>query len=275
MVVRWFAVFSSITDLTDELSDPSTVIPFAVARGGLSDVYRATRWDGSQIAIKCLRQHDPKHCKRTARELYTWSKLSHQNVLELRGLAVFQDCLAMVSPWMEHGSVNLVLDKWPDKSRYMLCQQLTAAIDYLHEEGVANVLMAQDGTLKLTDFGLAIMHNAVIQFTQTDPGGGTCRWMAPELYTENPQRTREADVYAMGMEIITGDVPFREIQSGHMIGFAVVNQRRTPDVSELDTGSLEAMLMLAILQACWKYEPKDRPTARKVALVVSPGNSPV
>ncbi|KAG8790683.1 hypothetical protein FRC12_011303 [Ceratobasidium sp. 428] len=181
----------------------------------------------------------------------------------------------MVSPWMEHGSVNLVLEKWPDKSRYMLQSTIYTKKAWFTEtlkgQALANVLMAQDGTLKLTDFGLAIMHDAVIQFTQTDPGGGTCRWMAPELYTENPQRTRKADVYAMGMtmlEIITGDVPFREIQSGHMIGFAVVNQQRTPDVSELNTGSLEATLLLAILQACWKYEPKDRPTARKVALVM-------
>ncbi|KAG8775490.1 hypothetical protein FRC12_001447 [Ceratobasidium sp. 428] len=62
-VVQWLASRSSITDLTDELSRSLTVTPFAVARGGLSDVYRATRSNGAQLAIKCLRQHDPKHVK--------------------------------------------------------------------------------------------------------------------------------------------------------------------------------------------------------------------
>ncbi|KAG8736770.1 hypothetical protein FRC12_017456 [Ceratobasidium sp. 428] len=136
-----------------------------------------------------------------------------------------------------------------------------------------NALVSPDGTLKLTDFGLAIVHDAVIQFSQTDLGGGTGRYMAPELWTEAPQRSREADVYAMGMtmlEIITGDVPFREIKSAHMISFAVAHERRIPDVPELQkaSASLEEKVMLAVMQSCWKYEPVDRPTARKVASLV-------
>lgn len=40
-----------------------------------------------------------------------------------------------------------------------------------------NVLMAGDGYVKLTDFGLSIMHDDVLLFSETDPGGGTARWM--------------------------------------------------------------------------------------------------
>ncbi|KAG8699147.1 hypothetical protein FRC09_006816, partial [Ceratobasidium sp. 395] len=272
-VVQWLASRSSITDLTDELSRSLTVTSAPIARGGLSDVYRATRPDGTQLAIKCLRRHDSKHVKRTARELNTWSRLKHRNVLELSGLALFQGCLAMLSPWMEYGSVTSVVKQWPDRDRYKLCQQLTAAIDYLHREGVENALVAKDGTLKLTDFGLAVMHDVAVEFSQTDPGGGTARYMAPELWEEDSERSREADVYAMGMtmlEILTGDVPFPEIKSAHRIGIAVAQQRRVPDVPKLqkESASLEEKVMLAVLQSCWKYEPKDRPTARKVALLV-------
>ncbi|KAG8793300.1 hypothetical protein FRC12_003175 [Ceratobasidium sp. 428] len=279
-VVQWLASHSSITDFTDELSRSLAVTSAPIARGGLSDVYRATRSDGTQLAIKCLRRHDPKHVKRTARELNTWSRLKHQNVLELSGLALFQGCLAMVSPWMKYGSVTSVVKQWPDRDRYKLCQQLTAAIDNLHREGVVhgdikgeNALVAKDGTLKLTDFGLAVMHDVAVEFSQTDPGGGTARYMAPELWEEDSERSREADVYAMGMtmlEILTGDVPFPEIKSAHRIGIAVAQQRRVPDVPELqkESASLEEKVMLAVLRSCWKYEPKDRPTARKVALLV-------
>ncbi|KAG8750703.1 GTP-binding protein of the rab [Ceratobasidium sp. 428] len=300
-VVRWLASHSSITDLTAELSRSVTVTSSAVARGGLSDVYRATRPDGTHLAIKCLRQHDPKHVKRTARELNTWSKLKHQNVLELSGLAVFQGCLAMVSPWVEYGSVNLAVKQRPGMNRYLLVrinlynphqdqkQELAGCGSWRHQGGKylhmlheqssnrcllqENALVAKDGTLKVTDFGLAILQDATVQFSQTDLGGGTGRYMAPELWTEDPQRSREADVYAMGMtmlEIITGDVPFREIKSGHMISIAVVQQRRIPDVPELqkESPSLDEIVMLAVLRSCWKYEPKDRPTAQKVALLV-------
>jgi serine/threonine protein kinase len=48
-----------------------------------------------------------------------------------------------------------------------------------------NVLVAADGTLKLTDFGLAVMQDSVMQFSETDPGGGTARWMVRLIYIKN------------------------------------------------------------------------------------------
>jgi len=177
---------------------------------------------------------------------------------------------------MELGSVRSVVQQWSGVDRYKLSYQVTLAVDYLHQENVVhgdikgdNLLMAQDGTLKLTDFGLAIMHDQVFQFSQTDPGGGTCRWMAPELYKEDARRCRETDVYAMGMtmlEIITGDVPFREIKSGHTISWAVVHEKRTPQVPELQQEPVlpQAGIMYHLLQWCWRYTPSERPTARQV-----------
>ncbi|KAG8721725.1 hypothetical protein FRC08_010861 [Ceratobasidium sp. 394] len=148
IVVQYLAEHSSITDLTEEVSRSLVVASHPVASGGLSDVYLGTRPDGSQLAIKCLRQHDPKHIKvgitqhvasansRTARELNTWSKLKHQNILELSGLAVFRGHLAMVSPWMEYGGARSVASKWPTVDRYNLCRQLALAVEYVHQENV-------------------------------------------------------------------------------------------------------------------------------------------
>ncbi|KAG8744377.1 hypothetical protein FRC10_010264 [Ceratobasidium sp. 414] len=62
-VIQYLAKHSSVIDLTDELSRSLSVSPCAVARGGFSDIYRATLPNGTQLAIKCLRQHDPKHVK--------------------------------------------------------------------------------------------------------------------------------------------------------------------------------------------------------------------
>jgi hypothetical protein len=62
--------------------------------------------------------------QRTARELNAWSKLKHPYILELLGLAQFRDCLAMVSPWMEYGSVISVIKGWPHLDRYKLVRLL-------------------------------------------------------------------------------------------------------------------------------------------------------
>jgi len=72
------------------------------------------------------------------------------------------------------------------------------------------------------------------------------------------------------LEIITGDIPFREIQSGHMVILAIVNDRLTPQVPELQTEpvSPQATIMLGVLRWCWEYDPNKRPTAERVASVV-------
>jgi len=274
VLVQYLAKHSSITDLTDELSHSLTGAPDVVASGGLANVYRATRSDGTPLAIKCLRQHDPKHIKRTVRELNAWSKLKHRNVLELSGLAVFQGHLAMVSPWMEYGSVSSVVKKWPIVDRYVVCQQLAVAIEYLHKENVVhgdikgdNLLMDRYGTVKLTDFGLTITQDQVFMFSQT------VRWMAPELYGDDPQRSREADIYAVGMtmlEILTANVPFRECPTGPSVIRAVI-QGRIPSVQDLQAEpvSPKSLVMVGVLHWCWKHEPSERATARRIVRLMN------
>ncbi|KAG8723417.1 hypothetical protein FRC09_003433 [Ceratobasidium sp. 395] len=182
----------------------------------------------------------------------------------------------MISPWMELGSVNRAIGINPDLDRYRLCKQLAAAIKHLHEvENVIhgdikgdNVLMASDGTLKLTDFGLAIMHDKTLQFSQTDPGRGTTRWMAPELY-DGAQRCRESDIYAMGMtmlEMLIGKQPFHEIRGGDPAIIKAVLGGRTPDISELDQRPISprAQIMVGTLHRCWIRDAKERATATEV-----------
>lgn len=253
------------------------------ARGGLADVYRMTLKNGPQVAVKSLHERpgsDSKILKRTARELDTWSNLDHQNILQLWGLAIFRDKLSMVSPWAEHGSVVAAIKERPDVDRYVLCTQLANAVAYLHsaEVGVihgdikgANVLLDEHDCIKLTDFGLAIMHEQSARFSETDPGGGTMRWMAPELFAETGVRCRETDIYALGMtmmEIITGRVPFSEIRSTPVVITAVSRDKRVPDVPELraDHQHPRETLMLGTLYWCWKYEPEARMTAAQVKM---------
>ncbi|CAE6507525.1 unnamed protein product [Rhizoctonia solani] len=91
--------------------------------GALSDVYQARLFNGKLVAVKCLRaltnseSKPEKVFKRTARELYAWSISTHPNVLELVGLAVFRDKLAMVAPWMPYGSLLAYIAKNPQCDR--------------------------------------------------------------------------------------------------------------------------------------------------------------
>ncbi|MEG2543083.1 MAG: protein kinase, partial [Longicatena sp.] len=72
-----------------------------------------------------------------------------------------------------------------------------------------NVLVKDDGTIKITDFGIALAHDAV-QLTQSDAVLGSAHYLAPETTRgENP--TNQVDIYALGIvfyELLTGSVPF-------------------------------------------------------------------
>ncbi|KAF8601245.1 kinase-like protein [Ceratobasidium sp. AG-I] len=271
-VVAYFTDTAGIQNLTFQLEHALNCSSHPIVCGGLADIYRATLQDGTQVAIKCLRRtthSDSKEMKRTARELDTWSKLRHENVLEFHGLCKFKNCLAMVSPWMGCGNVVSVVNQLPDTNRLGLVMQLSKAVAYLHKIGVVhgdlkgdNVLVSSDGVIKLTDFGLAIMNESNLLLSDTDPGGGTMRWMAPELLTGSGVRGIETDVYALGMtilEIITGEVPFPELRSSHAIINAVVRDCRSPNrPMQLSDKSPENVLLWSLLHRCWAYRPDRR-----------------
>ncbi|KAG8766403.1 hypothetical protein FRC12_006907 [Ceratobasidium sp. 428] len=116
----------------------------------------------------------------------------------------------MISPWIEPGNFYKFIALFPEADRTDLCLQVTNGLSYLHEKGVVfgdlkaqNVLIDYEGTVKITDFGLSVLRDSSVLFSSTgNPGGGTARWMAPELFEESSVRSNEADVYALAMTFI-------------------------------------------------------------------------
>ncbi|KAG9118304.1 hypothetical protein FRC07_007250, partial [Ceratobasidium sp. 392] len=190
-----YLVDHGCVDLTSQLDLLS--FPEAAFSGGrFGDVWSASLRNRTKIAVKCLRLHTANEShsrvlKHAARELYYWSKLKHVYVLELLGFAMFKGQLAMVSPWMENGTLNDYIRKDQEKDRWHL----------------SNILIAAYGIPKLTDFGNAVLANYSLAFSGTNiSGGGTSRWMAPELIMQEDETTADrsmaADIYAFGMTIL-------------------------------------------------------------------------
>ncbi|KAG9090404.1 hypothetical protein FRC06_001105 [Ceratobasidium sp. 370] len=209
------------TDLSPRV-DLSEQPSMAIAGGGFGDVYRGQLRDGTAVAIKALRNHiiaqatTSKARKRAMRELYVWSKVKHQNVQELMGIVMFQGRLGMVSPWMENGNLAEYVQRYPGVDRYELCTQVARGVSYLHsidfihgDLKACNVLVSPEGIAKLSDFDHSILSNCTLGFTETtNAGGGTLRWMAPELLLRQEgdmvplEKTKQSDVYALGMTML-------------------------------------------------------------------------
>ncbi|CAE6503481.1 unnamed protein product [Rhizoctonia solani] len=194
--------------------DPKGHSPRPMAGGGLADIWRGQLFDGTRVAIKVWRdihfeRDDPKRLKRAMREVYNWSKLVHPNVQQLMGVVMFQDRLGMVSRWMEYGSLREYVKQHPDVDRFPLYIQVAVGLSYLHENDMVhgdvkagNVLVSENGVAKLSDFGNSILSECTLVFSETtNLGGGTLRWMAPELLATPdiesgpPRRNKQTDIH--------------------------------------------------------------------------------
>ncbi|KAG8689636.1 hypothetical protein FRC08_010840 [Ceratobasidium sp. 394] len=130
-------------NITSELVVSSSS-QYPIASGGLGDIYYAKLRDGTQVAIKTVRlqigstSEGTKHLKHAARELHTWTKCEHPNVLKLLGLAVFRDQIGMVAPWMGNGSLPSYLSREPNTDRLLICVQISDGLAYLHQCGIVH-----------------------------------------------------------------------------------------------------------------------------------------
>ncbi|CAE7104829.1 unnamed protein product [Rhizoctonia solani] len=267
-------------NLTDTLNY-ATFSQHPVSHGGFSDVYRGHLLNTTQVAVKALRvsiqsiAENPKHLKQAARELHTWSKCKHPNVLQLLGFAVFRDRIAMVSPWMGQGNLHRYLERTSDANRCSLCIQICEGLSHLHDIGIihgdlkgANILISNDGIPVLADFGNSTHMNQSMKFTQTNSEKSwTMRWSAPELILGSAH-SKPADVYALAMtifEVVTGTLPYNG-KLEHTIMHLVVTKKEPPERPHTIPVDHEGGNKLwELLVSCWSFEPEVRPSASETA----------
>ncbi len=195
-----------------------------VARGGMATVYEATdlRLDRS-VAVKVMHNglgDDEDFIGRFEREARSAARLAHHNAVAVFDTGEDQGTLFLVMEYVPGHTLRDLIRKdapmAPAKALALL-EPVLAALAAAHGAGMIhrdvkpeNVLIAEDGRVKVADFGLARAVNAETQHTAT--GGviiGTVSYLAPELVVDGKADTR-SDVYSAGVllyELLTGSKP--------------------------------------------------------------------
>ena len=180
---------------------------------------------GRTIAIKSIRLHDltdeaerARLRERLFREAQSAGILSHPNIVTIYDIAE-EDGLAYIFMEFVNGppfEKMLKVDKTPDKETLLsIFRQTAAALDYAHKKGIvhrdikpANIMIHEDGTAKITDFGVAKIMSQ--QMTLAGTMMGTPSYMSPEQ-VQSTTITGAADQFSLAVityEALTGEKPF-------------------------------------------------------------------
>lgn len=195
-----------------------------IGKGGMAEVYLA--WDSilnREVAVKVLKSDmsdDDVALERFKREAGATTQLSHPNIVDVYDVGDEGDKHYMVMEYIKGYTLKQLIRKRgaiPYKEAVWMMKQLAGALMEAHRKGIIhrdvksqNVLIKPDGTIKLSDFGIALA-NGSMQITSKDSVLGSVHYLAPEL-SRGRQANMQSDIYSLGIvfyELLTGDVPFK------------------------------------------------------------------
>ncbi len=195
-----------------------------IGEGGMANVYLAydTILD-REVAVKVLRgdlASDEKFVKRFQREAKAASSLNHPNIVEMYDVGEDNGNYFIVMEYIDGKTLKSLIKKRGGLSlseTVDIMLQLTSAIACAHDSYIIhrdikpqNVLILEDGRVKITDFGIAIALNSA-ELTQTNSVMGSVHYLPPEQ-ANGSGATVKSDIYSLGIlmyECLTGKLPFK------------------------------------------------------------------
>ncbi len=206
-----------------KISDRYQIIK-SIGEGGMANVYLAydTILDRN-VAVKVLRgdlANDEKFVRRFQREALSASSLSNPNIVEVYDVGEDNGEYYIVMEYVEGKHLKNLIKKRgkltvPEVVDITL--QITNGLSVAHDSYIIhrdikpqNILILDNGMIKITDFGIAVAMNAT-QLTQTNSVMGSVHYLPPEQ-ASGKGATLQSDIYSIGIlmyELLTGKLPFR------------------------------------------------------------------
>ncbi len=240
-----------------------------IGEGGMANVYLAHDIIlDRDVAVKVLRGDlagDEKFVRRFQREAISASSLSHPNIVEMYDVGEDNGSYFIVMEYVDGKTLKNLIKR---RGHLTLSEvvdtmlQLTSAIACAHDSYIIhrdikpqNVLILDDGTVKITDFGIAMALGSN-ELTQTNSVMGSVHYLPPEQ-ANGSGSTIKSDIYSLGIlmfELLTGKIPFK---GDNAVEIAIKQMKEPiPSVCKIN-GEIPQSIENIILKACAK-NPKNR-----------------
>jgi serine/threonine-protein kinase len=241
-----------------------------LGRGGMGVVYYARHeGDGRAVALKVLREElaaDEDFRRRLAHEARAAAAVDHPNLAPVLEAGEDDGRLYLAVRYVDGQSLaeRLLTDgPLPVDDLVRLGSDVCAGLDALHQRGIVhrdvkagNILLAEDGTAVLGDFGLA-RHQAWTVLTRPGQLLGTVGYLAPELIRSQPASPL-SDLYALGCvlyQCLAGTLPFA---GRGVLGTGRAHLQEAPGDPGAGRADVPPALSFTVLQLLAK-DPAQRP----------------
>lgn len=252
-----------------QLIDERYKIIKSIGEGGMANVYLA--YDTileREVAVKILRgdlAEDEKFVRRFQREANSASSLKHPNIVEVYDVGEDNGKYFIVMEYINGKTLKSLIKKrgvLTVEEVVDIMLQLTSAVSCAHDSYIIhrdikpqNVMILEDGRVKITDFGIAMALNNN-ELTQTNSVMGSVHYLPPEQ-ANGSGSTIKSDIYSLGIlmfELLTGKLPFK---GENAVEIAIKQMREPiPSVCEISP-DIPQIVENVILKACAK-NPKNR-----------------
>ncbi|KAK7207298.1 Pkinase-domain-containing protein, partial [Myxozyma melibiosi] len=242
-----------------------------IGRGNFGVVYKGYNLiEKKVVAIKVLNLDTAEDDVKDVRhEVAMLSQLKHgdaQNIVRYHGSHLVGTRLWIIMDHCSGGSVRnlqLAVGKIEEKYTQVIVRESLIGLSFIHKAGIihrdikaANILIKNDGSVQLCDFGVAAQISA--NHPKRSTIVGTPYWMAPEVITEGATYNYKADIWSLGItiyEMTTGQPPYAD-QDG-MAAMYLISRQKPPRLE----GSQYSPMLKEFLTLCLNERFEERPSA--------------
>jgi serine/threonine-protein kinase len=252
------------------------IIKRELGRGGMGTVYLAEQPGlGREVAIKELvpsAAADPTALKRFLQEAQVMARFSHPNLVQLHDMEQIGAANYIVLEFVRGKSLRDWLNRGeiPVPQTFAVMHGVLQALDYAHRHAIVhrdmkpeNVLISDEGAVKVADFGIARLTDDSVApgqtATKTGTTVGTPQYMSPEQVASSKVDGR-SDLYSAGImfyELIVGEPPFTATEADGPFTLMAKHVQAPPKPPSVSKPGLDMRLEEVILKSLAK-RPEDR-----------------
>ena len=247
-----------------------------LGEGGMARVYKAfDNQENRMVAIKILKDEflsNDEFLRRFKNESKAIAMLSHPNIVNVYDVSFGDLIQYIVMEYIEGITLKEFIEnegslRWKDAVHFTI--QILKALQHAHDKGIVhrdvkpqNIMVLADGTIKVTDFGIARFSRSD-QRTITDKAIGSVHYISPEQ-ARGEKTDEKTDIYSVGVmlyEMLTGKLPF---QAESAVSVAIMQLQRDPQLPTEINASIPLGLEQITMHAMQKSQDKRYQTASEM-----------